>query len=473
MELSQRLEQILGELRPVFSREATFGWFVLLVWGILLNTQPAAVTSYVNALGLSEAVYQQALHWFESSAFSVHGLCQRWGQWLSQHANGYRIKGERVYVGDGIKVAKEGRKMPGVKRLHQESEDVSKPEWIRGHYFNALSILLSAGQACFAVPLILQLHDGLTTQAPPTKVKSKAKKTTLVTKMADLCTTYAERGSYVVLDAYFACAPVLNRFRRHSLHLISRVRCSTVARAPFALVTTVKGRGRPRQWGSKVKLQTLFAPIDQCHQAQVWLYGQLTTVYYQCFEFHWDSPKTPVLFVLTQLPNGKQLILLSSDLGLSGPEVIAAYGLRFKIEVTFRTLVHLLGGFAYRFWVKAMKTAPTWPTNLNLADYPESVQARILAKVEALERFINLNAIALGLLQVLALEFPTQVWSHFPRWFRTLPKHGYPSERIAQLALQRHAQGLFPNSPPTLLLSKFIAAKLDSCPSAGAPDLAA
>lgn len=46
MELSQRLEQILGELRPVFSREATFGWFVLLVWGILLNTQPAAVTSY-------------------------------------------------------------------------------------------------------------------------------------------------------------------------------------------------------------------------------------------------------------------------------------------------------------------------------------------------------------------------------------------------------------------------------------------
>ena len=63
--------------------------------------------------------------------------------------------------------------MPGVKRLHQESEDVSKPEWIRGHYFNALSILLSAGGACFAVPLILRLQDGLTPQAP---AKAKAKK---------------------------------------------------------------------------------------------------------------------------------------------------------------------------------------------------------------------------------------------------------------------------------------------------------
>ncbi|ASC72893.1 hypothetical protein XM38_038530 [Halomicronema hongdechloris C2206] len=45
MKLFQRLEQILGDFRPVFSREAPFRWFVLLVWGILLNSQPAAVTS--------------------------------------------------------------------------------------------------------------------------------------------------------------------------------------------------------------------------------------------------------------------------------------------------------------------------------------------------------------------------------------------------------------------------------------------
>ena len=473
MELFQRLEQILSTFRPVFSREAPFRWFVLLVWGILLNTQPAAVTSYVNALGLSEQYYQQALHWFESNAFSVHQLCAHWGQWLNGHAQVYRLKGHRVYVGDGIKVAKEGRKMPGVKRLHQESEDVSKPEWIRGHYFNALSVLLSAGQACFAVPLRLQLHDGLIASVDPAQPKPQAKKTTLVTKMADLCTRYAERGSYVVMDAYFAGAPVLKRFRPQSLHLISRVRISTVAHAPFSAVPTVKGPGRPRQWGSKVKLHTLFAPIDQCHQAQVWLYGQLTTVYYQCFEFHWDSPKAPVLFVLTQLPNGKHLILLSSDVSLRGPEVIAAYGLRFKIEVTFRTLVHLLGGFAYRFWVKTMTPLPTWPTNLHLADYPDALQHRILVKVEAFERFINLNAIALGLLQILTLELPKQIWAHFPRWFRTLPNHGYPSERIAQLALQHRADGLFSERPPTLLLAKFITAKLEPPSTNGSSDLAA
>jgi hypothetical protein len=469
MELYHRLDQILGEFRSVFSREATFRWFVLLIWGILLNTQPAAVTSYVNALGLSEQVYGQALHWFDSSAFRMKGLCRRWSQWLSHHANVYRIKGQRVYVGDGIKVGKEGRKMPGGKRLHQESADVSKPEWIRGHYFNALSLLLGAGTACFAVPLRLKLHDGFSTDSPPTTTQGTMKhRTTLVTKMAQLCTTYAEAGSYVVLDAYFACAPVLKRFRRHSLQLISRVRSSTVAYASFSPVSTGRGRGRPRKWGSRVKLNTLFAPLDQCQQAQVWLYGQRTTVYYQCVQLHWDCPNTPLLFVLTQFANGQQLILLSTDLSLSGPEVIAAYGLRFKIEVMFRTLVHLLGGFAYRFWLKALPPTPTWPTNLNLADYSQEMKAQINGKVEAWERFINLNAIALGLLQVLALEFPSFIWSHFPRWLRTRPAHGYPSERIVQLTLQHQAEMIFAKSPPTLLLPKFLTAKM---PPADPPDL--
>lgn len=49
---------------------------------------------------------------------------------------------------DGIKVSKEGRQMPGVKRLHQESANVNKPEWIRGHYFSALGLLLGQGRVC-------------------------------------------------------------------------------------------------------------------------------------------------------------------------------------------------------------------------------------------------------------------------------------------------------------------------------------
>ena len=38
MELYARIEQILLELRPAFSRDIPFEWFVLLMWGLLLTT---------------------------------------------------------------------------------------------------------------------------------------------------------------------------------------------------------------------------------------------------------------------------------------------------------------------------------------------------------------------------------------------------------------------------------------------------
>jgi DDE superfamily endonuclease len=453
MELYARVEQILTKLRPAFSRTASFEWFVLLLWGTMLATQSPAVSSYLNALGLGERYYHQALHWFRTSAFSIDDLCQRWGRWLSEQAYTHRLDGHRVYVGDGIKVAKEGRKMPGVKGLHQESSDVRKPEWIRGHYFSALGILMGAGKALFATPIMLKLHDGITVPLGDDDLEAM----TLVDKMANLCVAVMSEGSYAILDAYYACAKVLTPFREHGLHLISRVRITTVAYAVFSRRPGAKGKGPERLWGSAIKLRDLFAPLKACEQA-VWLYGRTTTVYYQCFKFHWDSPDEIVLFVLTQLPCGRRLILLSSNPSLTGTQVIEAYGWRFKIEVSFRTLVHLLGGFGYRFWLQSMDKLSQWPQNLVLADYDPQVQQQIAITIEAFERFVNLNAIALGLLQLLALEQPGWIWAHFPRWFRTVPKHGYPTEQIVRITLQ-HQHSFLEKSKPALLLTQILALK--------------
>jgi DDE superfamily endonuclease len=455
MKLYRRIEQILLELRPVFSREATFEWFVLLVWGVLLNQQAPAVTSYLNALGLGEKYYHQALHWFQSEGFGVDQLCRTWGEWLSQHPAVERLQGQRLYVGDGIKVGKEGRKMPGVKGLHQESSNVSKPEWIRGQYFSALGLLFGKGTALFAVPISFKLHDGIE------GVDAVSKALTLVDKMTALCLTHMQSGSYVVLDAYYASAKVLQPFREGGLHLISRARISTVAYAAFSPCSGKPGRGRPRKWGSPVPLQSLFASPNTCQKATVWLYGQQTTVYYQCFELFWDSPDATVLFVLTQLPNGKRIILLSSDVTLTALQVVEAYGKRFKIEVCFRTFVQMLGGFAYQFWLKCLDKTPQFPPNLCLADYAAAQQDQIQQKVEAFERFVNLNAISLGILQILALELPKPVWLDFPRWFRTLPQHGHPTEQIVRITLQHLQLMIFPRSGPSLLLDQLLADKIN------------
>ena len=147
MHIQGRIEEILRNLRPVFSRHGTFEWFVIIIWGIMLCIQSPAITSYLNAVGLSQHYYNQALHWFHSRAWSVERLSVAWHEWLLAHKAVYRLKGKPVYVGDGIKVSKEGRKMPAVKKLHQESENITKREWIRGHYFGASALLLESGSS--------------------------------------------------------------------------------------------------------------------------------------------------------------------------------------------------------------------------------------------------------------------------------------------------------------------------------------
>jgi hypothetical protein len=54
----------------------------------------------------------------------------------------FKENGMPILIGDGVKQPKEGKKMPGVKRLHQESEDSSKAEYIFGHMFGVIGILV-------------------------------------------------------------------------------------------------------------------------------------------------------------------------------------------------------------------------------------------------------------------------------------------------------------------------------------------
>jgi hypothetical protein len=62
-------------------------------------------------------------------------------------------------------------------------------------------------EAVFAVPLALKLHDGIEA------VSELEQALSLVNKMAALCITCMSPGSYVLLDAYYACAKVLQALR--------------------------------------------------------------------------------------------------------------------------------------------------------------------------------------------------------------------------------------------------------------------
>jgi len=52
--------------------------------------------------------------------------------------------------------------MPAVKSLHQQSASNSKPEFIMGHSFQAISLLVQGASGhVAAVPLTSRIHEGL------------------------------------------------------------------------------------------------------------------------------------------------------------------------------------------------------------------------------------------------------------------------------------------------------------------------
>jgi hypothetical protein len=77
---------------------------------------------------------------FHSPALDLNKLTRAWCALVFRLGPGIlRVNLKPVLVGDGIKVAKAGRKMPGVKKLHQESDSNTKPEYIFGHSCQAVA----------------------------------------------------------------------------------------------------------------------------------------------------------------------------------------------------------------------------------------------------------------------------------------------------------------------------------------------
>src|ERR1700683_4901400 len=115
-----------------------------------------------------------------------------------------------------------GRKMPGVKLLHQQLESNTKPEYIMGHSLQAVSLLVQAAASVFAVPLAIRIHEGV--------AWSNRDRRTLLDKMLALLGIVAiAQPCYFVADAYYAARKIVTGLLEQNNHLVTRVKSNAVA----------------------------------------------------------------------------------------------------------------------------------------------------------------------------------------------------------------------------------------------------
>ena len=95
----------------------------------------------------------------------MENIQQRWFSIVQVSSPIYMEGRICVLVGDGVKQAKEGHWMPGMKKMSHESENSSSHQYIYGHMFGDLSILAGSARQWACIPLSIHLHEGLNATA--------------------------------------------------------------------------------------------------------------------------------------------------------------------------------------------------------------------------------------------------------------------------------------------------------------------
>jgi hypothetical protein len=423
--MMEYLDTQFRALRPAFTRQATFVWFVVAFAGVVTRNDLYGVSSTVRALSLAPVFYPALLHFFHSNAWTAESLYRHWEQWLMMRPVIERVAGRIVFLGDHTKQPKDGRRMPGVTTLHQDSETSSKPSFFRGHHWGCLSLL---GQACgkrFALPLWAEIH-------PEASPDSRA--TRLVHVAADMALRL-QASIFLVLDAFFAVGPVFRAAAASNsrLHVLTRAKKNVVAyQCPPP--PRPHQRGRRRVYGQKLKLFNLFdAQTNDFRSVRALVYQQKETVRYLVLDLIWKPTKGLLRFLIIETTRGR-IILMSSDLNIDVLQAISLYTARVRIESLFASVKNLLGGLAYHFWSKYLAPVSRRPTR---GTHPAPVSSRpdrTANTLAAIEKFMALHLIVLGTLQILAATCSDAVRLHAHCWLRT-PSGKVPSDFVSRTAL--------------------------------------
>jgi hypothetical protein len=442
-------------LRSACARNRTFMWMLAVLAGFCVRSDLLGVTSIVRALGLKETCYDRILDFFHSPAVKLDALTRTWAALvIKMHPHLVRFNNRLVLLADGIKVPKSGKKMPAVKKLHQESESNNKPTFIMGHSCQAVAILVRGLESVAAIPLVARISEGV--------VFTNRDKRTLLDKLIALLGELAIQAPYyLVADAYYASKKIARPLLESGNHLVTRVRITAVGyhRAPKP---ECRKRGRPRLYGEKVKLSTLFDHPESFELIDSPVYAEeKIQVRVRVLDLLWKPVGVLVRFVAVDHPTRGRCLLMSTDLSLDPVDILRLYGYRFKIELAFKHALRVVGSFLYHFWMRTMTPLKRNAGNQYLHHKSKAYRADVIRKINAYHRYMQLGLIAQGIMVAIATTVPDLVWRHFGSWLRTIRPGVCPSEMVVSIALRNTLPEFLAGSSCDPNFTKFIQERLD------------
>ena len=130
------------------------------------------------------------------------------------------------------------------------------------------------------------------------------------------------------------------------------------------------------------------------------------------------------------------MVLISSDLKLDPVAAIELYCRRVTIETLFDTLKNTLGAMGYHFWSQYLDPASRRPKKNDKTRRRSEDMDKTRNTLVAIEKFVNVQLLVLGTLQLIAKKYPAQVKAKANCWLRTVSANT-PSEFVTRIALSK------------------------------------
>ena len=208
----------LKSFQGIFSHKSSWVLFCMVVLGFIGTTEMVGVPSFCRFREVGESLYKAFLHFFRGSPWSLPALVTQWGSFVLSQGVVLSVQGRLVLIGDHTFVLKDGRQMPGVVSMHQNSETQSKPSYFRAHCWGTIGLVVGSMVAPYCIPLMLSIHLGMIHIGQTQEVRIEKRKETMGTRVVQMTIEFALRHnvpSILILDAFFPSGAV---FKLSSLY---------------------------------------------------------------------------------------------------------------------------------------------------------------------------------------------------------------------------------------------------------------
>jgi hypothetical protein len=254
-----------------------------------------------------------------------------------------QVHGAYLLGKDTTLVAKTAKRMLGVQKWKDHSDNADRSAYLVGHHWNLVGLVSQWETRWLCWPLVMRFVPGLKgarqwlvgDTAEPMSFWDAA-----IAAILEVTRCLGDASVRVVADAFYAKAPFLNGLLARGIDVISRLRKDAVGWDDPEPPPPGK-RGRKPRHGRKWTLATLVTAETPTRE-RLTLYGTLTEVVFVVRDVWLRDVAQKVRVVV--LEGAKEPILLvSTDLALSALQIIELYGARFSIELTIRDLKQHFG----------------------------------------------------------------------------------------------------------------------------------